>query len=116
MMMGNLIGGLVGMVAFMLLAVAPSLVTLALITILIAAIFAIRIDKGGPAAAVALLTCNSSFIILSTAIANPSSSSGVWLSRLLQFALACLFAIGMMSMVWREKPQSGSDPKSRSSD
>ena len=37
----------------------PSLVTLALITFLIAAAFAIRIDKGGPGAAIALLTCNS---------------------------------------------------------
>jgi len=105
MMIGNLLGGLIGLVAFFLLALAPSLVTLALITFLIASAFAIRVDKGGPGAAIALLTCNSSLIILSTAIANPSASSGVWLTRLLQFALACLFAIGMMSLVWRNKPQ-----------
>jgi hypothetical protein len=104
MMIGNLIGGLIGLIAFLLLGMAPSLVTLALITFLIAAAFAIRIDKGGPGAAVALLTCNSSLIILSTAIADPSSSSGVWLTRLMQFAFACLFAIGMMSLVWRKKP------------
>jgi hypothetical protein len=105
MMVGNFIGGMIGFTAFLLLGMAPSLVTLALITFLIAAAFAIRIDKGGPAAAVALITCNSTLIILSTAIANPSSSSGVWLTRLVQFAFACLFAIGMMSLVWRKKPQ-----------
>lgn len=105
MMLGNLFGGLVGLIAFFLLAMAPSLITLALLTFLIAAAFAIRIDKGGPGAAIALLTCNSSLIILSTAIANPSSSSGVWITRLLQFALACLFAIGMMTLVWHRKPQ-----------
>ena len=105
MMLGNLFGGLIGLVAFFLLAMAPSLITLALITFVIAAAFAVRIDKGGPGAAIALLTCNSSLIILSTALANPSSSSGVWITRLLQFALACLFAIGMMSLVWRRKPQ-----------
>jgi hypothetical protein len=105
MMLGNLVGGLIGLVTFFLLAMAPSLVTLALLTFLIAAAFAIRIDRGGPGAAIALLTCNSSLIILSTALANPSSSSGVWITRLLQFAFACLFAIGMMSLVWRRKPQ-----------
>ena len=105
MMVGNLIGGLVGLIAFLLLGLAPSLVTLALITFLIASAFAIRIDKGGPGAAIALLTCNSGLIILSTAILNPSTSSGVWLTRLMQFAFACLFAVGMMSLVWRKKPQ-----------
>lgn len=105
MMLGNLIGGFVGLIVFHLLAVAPSLATLALVTFLIAAAFAMRIDKGGPAAAIALLTCNSALIILSTAIASPDSSSGVWLTRLAQFALACLFAIGMMIIVWRKKPE-----------
>jgi hypothetical protein len=105
MMVGNLIGGLIGIAAFMLLAMAPSLVILALITFLIASAFAIRIDKGGAGAAIALITCNSSLIILSTAIANPSESSGVWLTRLAQFAFACPFAIGMMTIVWRKKPQ-----------
>jgi len=105
MMIGNLVGGLIGLAAFMLLGMAPFLITLALITFLIACAFAIRIDKGGPGAAIALLTCNSFLIIFSTAIANPSASSGVWVTRLLQFALACLFAISMMSLVWRKKPQ-----------
>jgi hypothetical protein len=100
MMLGNLFGGLIGLIAFLLLGMAPSLIALALITFLIAAAFAIRIDRGGPGGAIALLTCNSALIIFSTAIANPSASSGVWLTRLLQFALACLFAIGMMSIVW----------------
>ena len=105
MMIGNLIGGLIGLIAFLLLGTAPSLVTLALITFLIASAFAIRIDKGGPGAAIALITCNSALIIFSTAIANPAASSGVWLTRLMRFAFACLFAIGMMSLVWRKKPQ-----------
>ena len=105
MMLGNLFGGFIGLVAFLTLGMASSLITLALITFLIAIVFAIRIDKGGSGAAIALLTCNSSLIILSTAIADPSSSSGVWITRLLQFAFACLFAIGMMILVWSRKPQ-----------
>ena len=104
MMLGNIIGGLVGLIAFILLAVVPSLATLTVITVLVSANFAICIDRGGPRAAIALLTCNSAFIIWSTAIANPSASSGVWLTRVLQFAIACLFAISMMSLVWGKKP------------
>lgn len=99
MMLGNLGGGLIGLVAYLLLAIAPSLITLALITFVIATAFAIRIDKGGPAAAIAVVTCNSCFIILSTAIASGPTSSGIWLIRLSQFALACAFAIGMMSLI-----------------
>jgi len=106
MMIGNLIGGLIGLAAYILLGIEPTLVTLALITFLIAIVFAIRIDKGGPGAAIALLTCNSTLIILGTAISDPSSSSGVWITRLLQFALACTFAISMMILVWPRKPQS----------
>jgi len=105
MMLGNLVGGLIGLAIYMLLGVAPSLVTLALLIFLIAIVFAIRIDKGGPRAAVALLTCNSTLIILGTAISDPSSSSGVWITRLLQFALACTFAISMMILVWGGAPQ-----------
>jgi uncharacterized membrane protein YgaE (UPF0421/DUF939 family) len=105
MMIGNLIGGLIGLIAYILLSMSPTLVTLTLITFLIATAFAIRIDKGGPGAAIALITCNSTLIILSTAIANPSASSGVWITRLLQFAFACTFAISMMILVWSRKPR-----------
>lgn len=103
MILGNLIGGLIGLFAFLMLAMAPSLPTLAVITFLIATAFAIRIDRGGTGAAIALVTCNSTLIILSTAIADPSSSSGIWITRLAQFAIAGLYAIGMMSLVWRKK-------------
>lgn len=102
MMLGNLIGGLIGLLAYLLLSIAPSLITLALITFLFASAFAVRIGKGGPGAAVASITCNTTLIILSIALAT---GSGGWLTRLLQFALACLFAIGMMSIVWGKKPQ-----------
>ena len=44
----------------------------------------------------ALLTCNSAMIIFSIALANPNSSAGIWFTRLFQFCLAWLFAIGMM--------------------
>jgi len=102
MMLGNLIGGLIALVAYLLLSMAPSLVTLALLTFLIASAFAVRIEKGGPGAAVAAITCNSTLIMLSIAVA---SGAGNWMTRLSQFAFACLFAVGMMSIAWGKKPQ-----------
>lgn len=102
MMLGNLIGGLIGVLAYMLLQIAPSLITLALITFIAAVAFGARIEKGGPAAAIGLITCNSTLIILSSAILSGPSNSGIWITRLSQFALACTFAIGMMSLVWRK--------------
>ena len=103
MMSGNLVGGLIGLVVYMLLGMAPSLVTLALLTFLVATAFAIRIDKGGPGAAIAVIACNSFLIILGLAILSGPTSSGIWLTRLSQFALACMFAIGMMSLFWPAK-------------
>ena len=103
MMIGNLIGGLTAVVVFMMLGIAPSLVVLALLTFLVSTAFALRIEKGGPAGAVAVLMSNSFMIILSSAIASGPANSGILLTRLFQFALACAFAIGMMSLVWGKK-------------
>lgn len=100
MIIGNFLGGLIAILAYMVLGVAPSLVTLGLITFLIAMLFAGRLERGGPAAAVALLTFNQAVIIFGLAILQGSSNSGLWLTRLFQFALASTFAIGMMALVW----------------
>jgi len=110
MVVGNLVGGAFGSGAFLLVSIAPSLVTLALIVFLVAMAFAVRIDKGGAGGAIALVACNTSLIILSAALGSPSSSSGLWLTRLFQFALACVFATGMMSLVWGMARSAGPEP------
>lgn len=113
MMLGNLMGGLTGVTAYLLLGIAPSLVALALLTFLVAIMFAARIDKGGPGAAVAVITSNSSLIILSSALAAGPDNSGIWLTRLFQFALACTFAIGMMILIWGKAPTTAKRPTGR---
>jgi hypothetical protein len=104
MMLANLVGGLTGVTVYLLLGIAPSLVVLALLTFLLAIMFAARIEKGGPGGGVAVITSNSSLIILSSALAAGPDNSGIWLTRLFQFALACMFAIGMMTLVWGLAP------------
>ena len=96
MVLGNVFGGFVGLVAFLLLGVTPSLPVLALITFAITVVTAEFITRGGAATALALLSCNQALVIFSIALANPDSSSGIWFTRLFQFCLAWLFAIGMM--------------------
>lgn len=105
MVLGNLFGGFVGLIAFLVVGSAPSLLVLGLVTFLIAIVAAEYIARGGAAGALALLTCNSALIIFSIALANPDSSSGIWFTRLFQFCLAWLFAIGMMWLVMpRRRP------------
>ena len=104
MMLGNLVGGLVGMAAYFVLQVAPSLITLALILFMMGLAFAIRLEKGAIEAETELVAFNTSMIIFSSAIQAGAAGSGLWITRLSQFSFACMFAIGMMSFVWRDRP------------
>jgi hypothetical protein len=107
MVLGNLFGGFVGLIAFLVVGVAPSLFVLGLVTFVIAIIAAEYISRGGAAGALALLTCNSALIIFSIALANPDSSAGIWFTRLFQFCLAWLFAIGMMWLLMPRRSSAG---------
>jgi hypothetical protein len=82
----------------MLLQIGPSLIVLALISFLIAVVFAIPIERGGPAGAVGLITFNQAMVLFSLSLA--SGGGGLWLTRVFQFGLACTFAIGMMSLLF----------------
>jgi hypothetical protein len=103
MIVGNLKGGFVGVLAFLALAIFPSLTTLSLITFAIALMFALQVDKGGATGAIAVISLNTYLIILSTALASGPTSSGIWVVRVMQFVLASLFAVGMMSLFWPKR-------------
>ena len=100
MMFGNFIGGIVALLSQALLQVAPSLATLSLITFLVALLFAVRIERGGPASAVGLITFNQAIVLFSLSLAPGGSSPGLWMTRLVQFGIACTFAVGMMSLLF----------------
>jgi hypothetical protein len=100
MMIANFFGGMVALVAYLLLRVAPSLLTLTLITFLVALFFAVLVERGGPAGAVGLITFNQAMVLFSLALAPGGSSAGLWGTRLVQFGIACTFAVGMMSLLW----------------
>jgi hypothetical protein len=110
MMIGNFIGGLTAIAAFALLQIAPSLTVLALITFLVALLFGLRIERGGSGGSVALITFNQAIVIFSLALAPGGSSPGLWAMRLLQFALAASFAVGMMHLFWPRSEAAARQP------
>ena len=98
MMIGNFIGGLIAFFSYAVIQIAPSLSTLALVTLLVARFFATWLSRAGAAAPVVLITSNQAIILLSLALIPGSSNSGIWATRLLQFGIACAFAIAMMTL------------------
>lgn len=99
-LIGNFLGGFVAVAAYYLLALAPSLVSLALITFIIGFGFALQIAKGGVRGGNALLAYNATMVIFGLALLKGPSNSGTWGARVVQFAIATIFAVGMMRLLW----------------
>ena len=78
---------------------APSLFTLALVTFLLGIGFGLQIVKGGVRGGNALLAYNASMVIFGLAILKGADNSGTWGARVVQFAIACTFAVGMMRLL-----------------
>ena len=98
-LIGNFLGGFIAVAAYLLLQVAPSLATLTLIIFLIGAAFAREIVKGGVRGGNALVGYNATMVIFGLALLKGSENSGTWGARVVQFAIACIFATGMMSLL-----------------
>ncbi len=99
-LLGNFLGGFVAVAAFYVLTVAPSLASLALITFVIGIGFGDQIAKGGVRGGNALLAYNASMIIFGLALLKGPANAGTWGARVVQFAIACTFAVGMMALLW----------------
>mgnify|MGYP003578939308 CR=1 FL=1 len=107
----NFLGGFAAGAAYFALSIAPSLIALALISFLIGVGFALQIVKGGVRGGNALLGYNAAMIIFGLALLKGSENSGTWGARVVQFAIASVFAVGMMSLLWhrvRRPPETAS--------
>jgi hypothetical protein len=98
-LIGNFLGGFVAVAAFYLLQVAPTLTALALITFIIGVGFGQQIVKGGVRGGNALLAYNATMVIFGLALLKGPSNSGTWGARVVQFAIAVMFAVGMMRLL-----------------
>jgi Protein of unknown function (DUF2955) len=110
MILGNLAGGLFGLLMHTLLLTMPTLPFLTLLLFMVLLGFGQRIAAGGPAAVVAVITCNAMLIVFGSAIASGPGSLSVWLTRLFQFALAGAFGVGMMYLLWHRATSERSAP------
>jgi len=98
-LIGNFLGGFAAVAAFYLLRIAPSLATLALITFLVGVGFARQIAKGGVRGGNALLAYNATMVIFGLALLKGPANSGTWSARVVQFAIASIFAVAMMRLL-----------------
>ena len=96
---GNFLAGFVAVAAFYLLSIAPSLGVLALITFIIGVAFGDQIGKGGVRGGNALLAYNATMVIFGLALLKGAGNSGTWGARVVQFAIAVIFAVGMMRLL-----------------
>ena len=103
MIVGNTVGGLLGLLLHSLLVTTPTLPFLCVLMFAVLLGFGQRTSVGGPSAGLAVLTCNAMLIILSTAISSDAGTLSLWLIRVLQFTLAGAFAVGTMSLVWHRR-------------
>jgi Protein of unknown function (DUF2955) len=100
---GNVAGGFVALVLFLLLAMEPSLLSLTLLTALTALVFGWRISAGDPLSAVFLVACNATLIVFTSSLLSDQGTFDVWLTRLMHFVIAGAFTIGMMTLMWPVK-------------
>jgi hypothetical protein len=99
-LIGNFLGGVVAVAAYYVLQVAPSLPMLATLTFLIGVGFGLHIVKGGVRGGNALISYNATMVIFGLALLKGPSNSGIWGARVLQFGIACTFAVAMMRLLW----------------
>ena len=99
-LISNFLGGFVGLVAYMLLGIAPNLVTFALITFILSVWFGFLIGRGGVRGSNAELAFNATMIIFGLFILKGDANAGAWFARMVQFFIGCSFAVGMMALLW----------------
>jgi DUF2955 family protein len=97
---GNIAGGIVALVFIVLLAMQSSLVSLTLLTALLALAYGWRISAGDPLAPVVLVACNATLIVFTSSLLSDTGTLSVWVTRLTQFVVAGAFSIGMMALLW----------------
>jgi hypothetical protein len=103
---GNVAGGIVALVVFVMLAVEPSLIALTLLTALTALVYGWRISAADRLAPVVLVACNATLIVLTSSLMSDEGTFGVWVTRMTQFVIAGAFAIGMMTLLWPRDSES----------
>lgn len=96
----NFLGGFSGLAAYVVLGIAPNLVTFALIVFILSMWFGFQISKGGARGSNAELAFNATMVIFGIFVLKGDANAGAWYARMVQFFIGCSFAVGMMALLW----------------
>jgi len=99
-LIANFLGGFIGLGAYMLLGIAPTLVSFALITFILSVWYGAKIYQGGVAGGNAEMAFNATMIIFGIFILKDDANAGAWSARMVQFFIGCSVAVGMMALLW----------------
>jgi hypothetical protein len=88
---------------YLLLAINSTIISLTLLTLMMARAFGWRVTAGDRRAAVVLVAFNSVMIVLSSSLLSDEGALAFWVGRLTQFAIAGAFAVEMMILLWPAK-------------
>lgn len=99
-LISNFLGGFVGLGAYMVLGIAPTLLTFTIIVFIMSMWFGYQISKGGIRGSNAELAFNATMIIFGIFILKGDSNAGAWFARIVQFFIGCSVAVGMMALLW----------------
>ena len=99
-LVSNFLGGFLGLGAYLVLGIAPTLVTFALIVFILSMWFGYQISKGGVRGSNAELAFNATMVIFGLFLLKGDTNAGAWFARMVQFFIGCTFAVGMMMLLW----------------
>ena len=99
-LISNFLGGFIGLAAYLLLGIAPTLINFALITFILSMWFGVMISRGGIKGSNAELAFNATMIIFGLFILKGDANAGSWSARIIQFVIGCSLAVGMMALLW----------------
>ena len=99
-LISNFLGGFVGLATYLVLGIAPTLVTFALIVFILSMWFGYQISKGGVRGSNAELAFNATMVIFGLFLLKGDTNAGAWFARMVQFFIGCSFAVGMMALFW----------------
>lgn len=99
-LISNFLGGFVGLAAYLVLGISPTLINFALIVFMLSVWFGFQISKGGTRGSNAELAFNATMIIFGIFILKGDANAGAWSARMVQFFIGCSFAIAMMALFW----------------
>jgi len=96
----NAVGGVLGLVAFWIFIIYPSLITLGLIMFIISFLIGMRIAEGRQSTPPLVFGTNAMLAIFGSLVLSGTGNPGVWITRVTYIILAGAFAVGAMYLVW----------------